>query len=130
MTGFGYGNLLDLLGCFVTLSLLSVGGEKALSRRAERGWKTSGRAPTFENSCPSSGAVTSTHTLFGRLVPVDEATRTVIGGKKLPGAMRGAGPRWPKRRGSRPSARCRRQRWLRLRRLLSGANDTPFTCGF
>ena len=26
MTGFGYGNLLDLLGCFVTLSLLSVGG--------------------------------------------------------------------------------------------------------
>lgn len=26
MTGFGYGNLLDLMGCFVTLSLLSVGG--------------------------------------------------------------------------------------------------------
>ena len=26
MTGFGYGNLVDLLGCFVTLSLLSVGG--------------------------------------------------------------------------------------------------------
>ena len=26
MTGFGYNNLLDLLGCFVTLSLLSVGG--------------------------------------------------------------------------------------------------------
>lgn len=26
MTGFSYGNLLDLLGCFVTLSLLSVGG--------------------------------------------------------------------------------------------------------
>ena len=26
MTGFGYGNLIDLLGCFVTLSLLSVGG--------------------------------------------------------------------------------------------------------
>ena len=26
MNGFGYGNLLDLLGCFVTLSLLSVGG--------------------------------------------------------------------------------------------------------
>lgn len=26
MTGFGFGNLLDLLGCFVTLSLLSVGG--------------------------------------------------------------------------------------------------------
>ena len=26
MTGFGYSNLLDLLGCFVTLSLLSVGG--------------------------------------------------------------------------------------------------------
>ena len=26
MTGFAYGNLLDLLGCFVTLSLLSVGG--------------------------------------------------------------------------------------------------------
>ena len=26
MNGFAYGNLLDLLGCFVTLSLLSVGG--------------------------------------------------------------------------------------------------------
>jgi len=26
MNGFSYGNLLDLLGCFVTLSLLSVGG--------------------------------------------------------------------------------------------------------
>lgn len=26
MTGFGYGNLLDLLGCFVTLSFLSIGG--------------------------------------------------------------------------------------------------------
>ncbi len=26
MTAFGYGNMLDLLGCFVTLSLLSVGG--------------------------------------------------------------------------------------------------------
>ena len=26
MNGFGFGNLLDLLGCFVTLSLLSVGG--------------------------------------------------------------------------------------------------------
>ena len=26
MNGFDYGNLLDLLGCFVTLSLLSVGG--------------------------------------------------------------------------------------------------------
>ena len=26
MTGFGYGNLVDLLGCFVTLTLLSVGG--------------------------------------------------------------------------------------------------------
>ena len=26
MTGFGYSNLFDLLGCFVTLSLLSVGG--------------------------------------------------------------------------------------------------------
>ena len=26
MTGFSYGNLVDLLGCFVTLSLLSVGG--------------------------------------------------------------------------------------------------------
>ena len=49
MTGFGYGNLLDLFGCFVTLSLLSVGGAITTAPEmhrylvAQHAWLTDGQ---------------------------------------------------------------------------------------
>ena len=67
MNGFGYGNLLDLLGCFVTLSLLSVGGaittvpEMHRYLVAQNAWLTDGQ---FSASIALAQAAPGPNVLF------------------------------------------------------------------
>lgn len=67
MSGFGYANLLDLLGCFVTLSLLSVGGaittvpEMHRYLVAQNAWLTDGQ---FSASIALAQAAPGPNVLF------------------------------------------------------------------